>query len=638
MARLNTTSNRTQGEPRQRTGLKEPSVHQQGSFGTEKLVKDRSSKGPSHKKKKSSGAFFDIFPDTEQTHDQDDGDDGDPTSSSLPSRKQKTTRTLKAAPVNSLLLPLQRRRRQRPNTKAGTDDYDKENDLTEDTMDSYSVDPSPQPSPRRFEQTPERSRLQDRPRSRMSPESRGSEREDSDADTSFNSLDDFIVSDNDEISYQETSGSDSEDPKIRSPSPAGDRDLGLGSNGDEKSSSSSVSNPRQVSQDDIQLLTKLNKIALEDNPEGLEGQDDTSSGLETTRSTSVTELDSPTTFQPARKDEQTPPSSPSPSGRLRSPKKEKSRIPPTPHRESMDAFWSQEETNNWNDKHSPQKPKSDRLMLALLQEFDNSDDEGSSQDSGSGLEPIPKSPVKSTEPKTPSKTALKKAEAEAKRAEKALRQEFDNKKEALAKSFLHDLDVAVTGGKIIQLAEETGGVEIVWSKTLQKTAGRATWRASQRQGNLPLHYAKIELADRILVDEYRLTNTLAHEYCHLANYMISKVVDQPHGPSFKAWGQKCATAMKDHPEYGGKIHVTTKHSYKIDYKYVWACVNCGCQFGRHSKSLDTTRFSCGTCKGKLEQIKPKPRNVSPKKSGAIPPNFQKKSMEYVKLSLDELKL
>lgn len=304
----------------------------------------------------------------------------------------------------------------------------------------------------------------------------------------------------------------------------------------------------------------------------------------------------------------------------------------------MDAFWDQQETNNWNDEHSPQKPKTDKFMMELLQEFDNSDGEGSSQDSGSGLEPIRLSPTKAKEPRTPSKTAIKKAEAEARRAEKARRQAFDDKKEGLAKAFLHDLDMAVTGGQIIQLAEEAGGVEIVWSKTLQKTAGRATWKATHRRSGAPIHYAKIELADRILVDEYRLTNTLTHEYCHLANYMISKVIDQPHGPSFKCWGKKCADAMSDHPEFGGKIHVTTKHSYKIDYKYVWACVDCGCQFGRHSKSLNTERFSCGTCRGKLEQIKPKPRNMSPKK-GVTPSNFQnlqKKPLEYAKLNLDEL--
>lgn len=89
------------------------------------------------------------------------------------------------------------------------------------------------------------------------------------------------------------------------------------------------------------------------------------------------------------------------------------------------------------------------------------------------------------------------------------------------------------------------------------------------------HYAKIELAERIIDDEYRLINTITHEYCHPANYMISNVRDKPQGASFKYWGQKCAEALEDHPLYGGRINVKTKQTYKIDYKYVWVCISCG---------------------------------------------------------------
>jgi predicted SprT family Zn-dependent metalloprotease len=81
------------------------------------------------------------------------------------------------------------------------------------------------------------------------------------------------------------------------------------------------------------------------------------------------------------------------------------------------------------------------------------------------------------------------------------------------------------------------------------------------------HYAVIELAEHIITNEYRLVNTLAHEFCHLANFMISNVHDRPHSKSFKAWGQKCGKALRDHPIYGSQILVTTRHSYDIDYKY-----------------------------------------------------------------------
>ena len=53
--------------------------------------------------------------------------------------------------------------------------------------------------------------------------------------------------------------------------------------------------------------------------------------------------------------------------------------------------------------------------------------------------------------------------------------------------------------------------------------------------------------------------------------------------------------------------VTTKHSYEIQWKYVWQCQGCRRDVGRHSKSIDTKRMRCGNCKGELVQIKPVPR-------------------------------
>ncbi len=337
---------------------------------------------------------------------------------------------------------------------------------------------------------------------------------------------------------------------------------------------------------------------------------------------------------------QTPPPSPSKSV-LRSPTKDRIRIPPTPHRESADEFWSLEVTNNWIDQHSPRK------VNRLLQEFDESDCE---------FEFKPKSSETKKQTKTPSKTALKKAEVEARKAVVARKKSFDNKKPALAEDFLKVLDDAVSGGEVQKRAAETGGVRIVWSKTLQTTAGRANWK---RDRSLPTHdrsvtppdftssgsetpsvktkhYATIELAERIIDDEDRLINTLAHEYCHLANYMISNVRNQPHGASFQAWGQKCKEALRDHPVYGGRIEVTTRHSYKIDYKYVWTCVDCCQNYGRHSKSIDPSKHRCGKCKGLLQQIKPKPRSVSPRKKQPTPPagavNDVAKSLAVVELS------
>ena len=111
--------------------------------------------------------------------------------------------------------------------------------------------------------------------------------------------------------------------------------------------------------------------------------------------------------------------------------------------------------------------------------------------------------------------------------------------------------------------------------------------------------------------EHRLYNTLAHEYCHLADFMISNVRDNPHGASFKRWAKKCQAALRSHPEYGPHdIEITTKHSYAINYKYLWCCQECGHEYGRHSKSIDPKKCRCGVCKtGHLVQVRPMPRKT-----------------------------
>ncbi|KAF3388715.1 hypothetical protein F1880_004349 [Penicillium rolfsii] len=647
MARLNTTNPLTTAVQRKKS-LKERTerfpAHE--SMADQQCTNIRSSGSSTSKQSgtssqrhsRGSSAIFDIFSDDSPVLESGNGSP----------RKQKKTRTLKTANVNSLLLPINQLPRPRPIVKLETDDFEKENDIGENTPERYPATrespPPASPTRRNTAQTPRRSRADNTPLrpqrsyTRQSPES---ETEEDCEDNSFDSLDDFIVSDNEDLTFYETSNSETEDEKIPSPPPppkSTRKRLMRGRRPDadaEKSplkntppkasfrrepkysetlrlSSSTESSPKPMSQEDFSLTSKLKSLDLN-------GSNESISQLETESPRSIIELNcSPKEPRSRNNKLETSPSSPKHT-RLRSPTKNKIRIPAPLHRESVDAFWSQEETNNWNDQYSPRKEKStSRTVIELLQDFDDSDDEqdrsrGSS--SSSDLELIPKTnaPMPTT-PKPLSKTAMKKAEAEKNRAAKARRLSFNNKKADFAQNFFNALDQAASGGEVSRLAESTGGVTITWG--LSKIR----------------HHASIELAEKIIDDEYRLINTLAHEYCHLANYMVSNVHDNPHGASFKGWGKKCAEVMKDHPVYGGQINVTTKHTYQIDYKYVWNCTSCGQEYCRHSKSIDTGRSRCGVCRGVLQQIKPKPRNMSPKKSVATP--GQRKILDDVTRNLD----
>ncbi|KAL5336084.1 SprT-like family-domain-containing protein [Aspergillus crustosus] len=612
---------------------KRPGLTEWPPLGRSKSTKTRT--------KTISEQHFDIFADSDGTSERD-------------TPKAKKAAPLKLARTNSMILPLPQQPRARTSRKSELYNYDKENDPLEEELDpeppSLSRNPSDASSTRR---SPVRNQsTQQFTNYRQSqPES-----EEENNDESLGSLDDFIVSDNDEPSYHETSDDETEEEEHKSTPPTQKRRLIRGRRPSpttkiedalresslrtdlrlelslplaiSKPSPTPDRVPRRLFQQDTDVSEKMDSLRLEDN--------DPSSQLQLDLVGAVAKPESPLQLEPDEFRFQTPPSSPSKS-LLRSPTKGKVQIPPTPYRESADAFWDLEATNDWIDKHSPRKTK------LALQEFDYSDSES---------ETMRKRLETKTVPRTPSKTALKKAEAEAKKEALARKKSFDNRKAAFAEDFLKTLDDTVSGGEVQRRSADTGGVRIVWSKTLQTTAGRAKWRRdritvndrssadslSSSGSETPSttsvkHYATIELAERVIDDEDRLLNTLAHEYCHLANYMISNIRNQPHGTSFQAWGQKCKEALKDHPIYGGRIEVTTKHSYKIDYKYVWTCVDCCQNYGRHSKSIDPSKHRCGKCRGLLQQIKPKPRSTSPRKKPAVGPvKDMTKGLEIINLS------
>ncbi|PSR97748.1 SprT-like family-domain-containing protein [Coniella lustricola] len=276
------------------------------------------------------------------------------------------------------------------------------------------------------------------------------------------------------------------------------------------------------------------------------------------------------------------------------------RIPATAYKPHMNTFWDKEFIDEWNDEYSPTK-----------QLFPSS----ATKDTGKR----PRSPTKRAEP---NKAAVLKA------AKKA----FSDSKHDIAVEFLQELDECITAGKISEMAAETGGIRIEWSTKLNTTAGRANWRREtiRQKGSISMplstrykHHASIELSTKVIDDSDRLLNVIAHEFCHLANFMISDMTTNPHGKEFKGWAAKVTR------EFGQRgIEVTTKHSYDIDFKYVWECTKCGLEFKRHSKSISIDRHRCGECKAELAQIKPVPRAKPTKESEYQ--LFLRKHMKIVK--------
>ncbi|KAK5646945.1 hypothetical protein RI129_005409 [Pyrocoelia pectoralis] len=105
--------------------------------------------------------------------------------------------------------------------------------------------------------------------------------------------------------------------------------------------------------------------------------------------------------------------------------------------------------------------------------------------------------------------------------------------------------------------------------------------------------ARIVLSTKVVDACDRLRDTLIHEMCHAATWIINEVANG-HGDYWKAWATK---AIKIYPELPP---IKRCHDYVINTKYTYQCMDCGYSIGRHSKSLDIERKRCGYCYGKFE--------------------------------------
>ena len=197
-------------------------------------------------------------------------------------------------------------------------------------------------------------------------------------------------------------------------------------------------------------------------------------------------------------------------------------------RESTDSFWRESFVNEWNDLYSPQKkilssPNKPCTEHRYIPESYNFYQIGLDQGA-----------------------VTSKTDTDARRYKKI----FQATKHRIAENFVVELDFKITGGRIAEMSKDTGGVKLIWSRKLSSTAGRAHWRRTIPKiekeqaytGKADQHHVSIELAEKVINDQSRLKNVIAHEFCHLANFMISHVTDNPHGKSFKEWYAHSSTA------------------------------------------------------------------------------------------------
>ncbi|XP_060518344.1 germ cell nuclear acidic protein-like isoform X2 [Cylas formicarius] len=134
---------------------------------------------------------------------------------------------------------------------------------------------------------------------------------------------------------------------------------------------------------------------------------------------------------------------------------------------------------------------------------------------------------------------------------------------------------------------------INWNHNLRGTAGLCHCkRITHRNGKVE-RIVSISLSSKVLDSPDRVRDTLIHEMCHAAVWIVN-MVSNGHGPYWKKWALHAMTIFPELPP------IKRCHSYVINTKYTYRCQGCGQTIGRHSKSLNIERKRCGLCYGKFE--------------------------------------
>ncbi|ELU08921.1 hypothetical protein CAPTEDRAFT_178344 [Capitella teleta] len=154
-------------------------------------------------------------------------------------------------------------------------------------------------------------------------------------------------------------------------------------------------------------------------------------------------------------------------------------------------------------------------------------------------------------------------------------------------------------------------MEVNWNVRLTKTAGFCTYK--KQMPTATGRWAKIELSVKVCDSAERLRDTMIHEMCHAAVWLIHGQNDH-HGPLWQLYARKSNRIHED------LTTISRCHTYEIQTKYTYKCNKCGYEIGRHSKSLDIEKKVCGYCRGTFEVFINTPRRTPKRAATNRTPN------------------
>lgn len=142
-----------------------------------------------------------------------------------------------------------------------------------------------------------------------------------------------------------------------------------------------------------------------------------------------------------------------------------------------------------------------------------------------------------------------------------------------------------------------GSVLIKWEKRLRTAAGKTKYWQSKGE-------CLIELNPALLDTEAKFNNTLVHEMCHVAVFLVDGDPADSHGPKWQHWVQR--VQQKD-----ASLDIKVYHHYRNPYHNVYVCSDsylrrnvCCIAYGSAQSITPEAleKYRCRLCCGPLMQI------------------------------------
>ena len=105
--------------------------------------------------------------------------------------------------------------------------------------------------------------------------------------------------------------------------------------------------------------------------------------------------------------------------------------------------------------------------------------------------------------------------------------------------------------------------KLIWNPKLTSSGGYCRKLVQNKKASVEIHIS-VKVCDK----PDRMRDTLIHEMCHAAAFLIDGLLKDAHGPAWQRWTSVANSKYKNIPL------ITRCHAYKTEKKFIYRCQEC----------------------------------------------------------------